>query len=247
MRIGGIIRYCKKENISYFKYVFNSLTYKIEIKKKEQRDKRRYLKIEKKQRKRLINKNPTILSINCNGCTISHDLGLRFNSQFVNLWMYPKEFLKYMENLDYYNALPISFVEQEEYDYPVGMVGDIHIFFTHYHTNEEANAKWEERKKRIDKSNAFVMMTDQEGCTLEDVKRFGELPFPNKVLFTNKPYADLDYTFYIKGFEKDKSVGKLNGYINNQSLYKWYDQFDYVTWFNTGSIKRDDSYLKGEL
>ena len=196
----------------------------------------RDIKIDSKNKKRLKNTNPTIVSINCNGGTIAHDLGLRHNSQFVNLWLFSKDFIKYLSNFDYYNSLPLVFIESSEYDYPVGMVGDIAIHFTHYSTNEEAQIKWDERKIRIDKNNMFIMMTDK--CAKEDMEAFDLLPYENKVIFTHMPYNDIKSSFYIKGFEQEESVGILSNYISKKSIYKWYDQFDYVEWFNTGKIRR---------
>lgn len=235
-----IKKYCKENEISVGKYLWLSVSSKIDGVKKQVHEKKRDKKIDLKNQQRLENKTPSIISINCNGCTIAHDLGLRFNTQFVNLWLYPKDFIKYISNLDYYNSLPITFVESKEYDYPVGKVGDIYVYFMHYATNEEAEKKWEERKKRTDKENLFVMMTDQEGCTEEDMEAFDVLPYKNKIIFTHIPMPQIKSSFYIKGFENDKSVGKLNGYIDDKSVYKWYDQFDYVEWFNTGKIKRKE-------
>lgn len=65
---------------------------------------------------------------------------------------------------------------------------------------------------------------------------FDALPYKNKVIFTHIPKPEIKSSFYITGFENDKSVGKLNSYIDEKSVYKWYDQFDYVEWFNTGRI-----------
>ena len=87
----------------------------------------------KKNVARLKNKDMTIISSNCTGGVISHDLGLRFNSQFVNLAMRPKHFVKYLSNFDYYNSLDVSFPSQLQSEcwsgghYPVGVVGDAEI------------------------------------------------------------------------------------------------------------------------
>ena len=55
--------------------------------------------------------------------------------------MSPKNSIKYLENLEYYNFLDSVFINQLEYEHSVGMIGDLQVYFTHYHTNEEANAK----------------------------------------------------------------------------------------------------------
>ena len=233
-RINSVRNYCEKNNISVAKYIvvfikdkFNSLIEKIRVKM-------RLIFIDNPNRKRLLNKGASIVSINCNGGTISHDLGLRFNSQFVNLWLYPKDFIKYCSNFDYYNEQPLSFIKEEGIDYPIGLVDDIRIYFMHYLSERHAREKWEQRKQRIDKNNLFFMMTDQENCTIEDMRNFDNLPFKNKVIFTHLPMNNIKSSFYINGFENQSSVGKLNGWAGKCSIKKYYDQFDYVSWLNNG-------------
>lgn len=53
-------------------------------------------------RLRLKNKEFSLISSNCNGGMILHDLGLRFNSPFVNLWISPSDFIKMLGRLNYY-------------------------------------------------------------------------------------------------------------------------------------------------
>ena len=225
-------KYCKDNNIGYIKFTILIINSKISNMKEKLRNKLRFYIIDKKNRDRLKNKDATIISINCNGGTISHDLGMPFNSPFVNLWLYPDDFLKYCENMDYYNSLPLVFVKEEGIDYPIGKLDDIKIYFMHYLSEEDAREKWETRKKRINKDNLFFMMTDQEGCSSETMKRFDNLPYKNKVIFTHIPMNDIKSSFYIKGFEKESSVGILNKWTSSKSIKKHYDQFDYVKWLN---------------
>lgn len=149
--------------------------------------------------------------------------------------MYPADFIEYLKKFDYYNSLPLEFIKEEGIDYPVGKVGELRIYFMHYHSEAEAKEKWNARKARLNPDNIFFMMTDQEGCTLEQMKEFDSLPFENKVIFTHQPMPEIKSSFYIRGFENEPSVGKLNGYTSEHSLDKWYDQFDYVRWFNNGT------------
>ena len=77
-------------------------------------------------------------------------------------------------------------------------------------------------------------MTDKDGTvgvTYEDLVAFDNLPFKNKVVFTNKPYPGLASAFYIKGFEQETQVGDLFDFSGWNGA-KYYDQFDYVAWFN---------------
>ena len=160
----------------------------------------------KRLRERLSNQDFSIIASNCNGALILHDLGLRFNSPFVNLWMKPKDFIKMLKDTQHYLSCELSFTKEEGIGYPVGLLDDLRIYFEHYKSEQEAKAKWEGRAKRINWSNLFVMFTDRDGCTESDLKDFDQLPYPNKVVFVNKENPNIESAFYIKGFEDKESL-----------------------------------------
>jgi uncharacterized protein (DUF1919 family) len=183
----------------------------------------------------LKNRNICLIADNCNGCLISHDLNLPFRSPFVNLWLKPKDFIKYLSDMDHYIQCELSFVKEDGINYPIGKLDDIRIYFMHYKTEEQARMKWVERTKRIDREHLFLMMTEKNGCTMEDMEAFDALPFKNKVLFTHKPYPQIQCAQYIPGFEDEDECGILSDYVRGQLLGKrYYDYFDYVGWFNKG-------------
>ena len=191
-------------------------------------------KINNENRKRLTNRDFSLIASNCNGAFICHDLGLQFRSPFVNLWLEPKDFIKYLENIEYYMGCELKFARNTKYRYPVGILDDISIYFQHYNSEVEAKAKWIERTSRINLNNLFVLFTDRDGCTYQDLLSFDKLPYENKVVFTNKKYPEIKSSVYIPGFEEEKSVGNCFEYISLFSGKKRYDIFDYVTWFNRG-------------
>lgn len=190
----------------------------------------------RKYRLMLKNKSMSVLSSNCTGAFTLHDLGMKFNSPFVNLWMSPKDFIKYVENLDTYRYIPL--IESiEESPYPIGLLQDLKIHFQHYSSFEEAKRKWEERSKRINKDNLFVIMSERDGCTYQDLENFNKLPLKNKVVFTCKKYPKIESSFSFPEYENQQELGHL---FERKGLLgkKVYDQFPYVEWFNTGKIKR---------
>lgn len=196
--------------------------------------------VNRKNRKRLINKDFSLLANNCNGAFILHDLGLQFRSPFVNLWMKPQDFIKYCENIEFYKDIPLEFETNEEYGYPVANLEDVKIYFQHYKTKEEARNKWEERSQRINLDNLFIMMTDRDGCTYEDLKKFENMErHTKKVVFTHKEYPEFKAAYYIPGFEDEECVGDCWKFRNKLSGYKIYDIFPYVRWFNEGKFKED--------
>ena len=189
--------------------------------------------INKTFQKRLTNQGMSVISANCVGAFILHDLNQPFNSPFVNLYLDPSDFVRYLQNITFYQAQPLQFIQTEK-SYPVGLLGDLKVHFMHYHSEQEAREKWEARSQRLDFDNLFIMMTDKDGgkgAKYEDLQAFDNLPHPNKVVFTHKPYPELKSAFYIKGFESEGEVGDLFTF-SGWNGEKYYDQFDYVSWFN---------------
>lgn len=189
------------------------------------------IKLNQQQRQKLHNTTPSVLASNCTGAFMLHDLGLQFRSPFVNLYLSPKGFIAYLSDIAHYQSQPLQFLDNSGKPYPVGKLGDLTLHFMHYHSEQEASEKWQERSKRIDFDNLFVMLTERDGCTYQDLQAFDRLPFANKVVFTHKPYPEIASSFYIKGFEHQGEVGDLFEYEGFRGK-RYYDQFDYVAWFN---------------
>lgn len=106
-----------------------------------------------------------------------HDLGLTFNSPFVNLWMTPTDYLKMLGDLRGYLSSELEKIDDESVAYPVGILKDVKIYFQHYSSFDEAKMKWESRIKRINWNKVYVLFTDRDGCTIDMLKGFDELPF----------------------------------------------------------------------
>ncbi|BFU59345.1 MULTISPECIES: DUF1919 domain-containing protein [Rodentibacter] len=181
----------------------------------------------------LQNHGMTVISANCVGAFMLHDLNEPFNSPFVNLYLSPKDFIRYLQNIEFYRKQPLEFIPSEK-NYPVGKLADLRIHFMHYHSEQEANEKWQIRTARMNFDNLFIIMTDKDGAqgiAYEDLAAFERLPFKNKVVFTHKPYPELQSAFYIKGFENQNQVGDIFTFSGWNGM-KYYDQFNYVKWFN---------------
>lgn len=180
-------------------------------------------------------KNTSIISVNCTGGILSHDLGLKFLSPTVNLFMRAEDFIKFCENLEYY--LNIDNFEVctdacivEDRTYPVANLGDLTLFLVHYNSVEEAELKWNERKQRINMNNIAIINNDREGMTDNLKERFEGLPY-KKVMFTHIPDDKHPSCFYIKGYETESCVGIITDSVGWKGL-RPIDQFDYVSWLN---------------
>lgn len=49
----------------------------------------------------------------------------------------------------------------------------------------------------------------------------------------NKPHPNIKSAVYIRGFENEECVGPCMAYKSKLSYKKYYDDFDYVKWFNS--------------
>ena len=126
-----------------------------------------------------------------------------------------------------------EFVEVEsERPYPAGRLGDITVHFVHYKTFEEGVQKWEERKRRINWDNLFLVATEKDNCSYETIRRFDQLPYEHKVIFTHTEYLEFASACYIKGFEEKEELGVLTFYKNQLLKRRYLDDFDYVTFLN---------------
>jgi len=184
------------------------------------------------KRKRLKNKNATIISSNCNGEFIYYDMKLKFLSPTINLSFDMNDYIKMLENLEWYMKQEIVPYEDKRFNYPTGKLGDIEIRFNHYETFKDAVDKWNERKQRINFNNLFILGIDGDNCTYESIQRFDQLPYKNKIIFTHKPYPEFKSAYYIKGFEQTKGVGVLIEFKKQFFIRRYLDDFDYVSFLN---------------
>ena len=215
------------------KYVIfrdNFWLFKIAHKRFERKCKRRYYGPQ----------NISIISSNCVGGEVYHDLGLPFNSPTINLWMVQPDFLKFATDIQYYIDLKLVFSEELEkrYHCPVAFLGEgdkrITIIFLHYNDRKSAEVNWEKRKKRINFNKICLMMSDRDGITYSDIVRFGEIECYRKIMFTYKHYPEFDFTYKL---EKDKNNFCVRNYQMKKwnGFWRWEDQFDCVKWLNEGN------------
>lgn len=187
------------------------------------------------KQKRLKNNEFSIISSNCIGTFIYYDLELPYRSPTINLSIGMNDFVKMAENLRWY--MEQEFIQAETNEVcPVGLLGDVKIRFIHYKTFEEAVWKWNERKKRINWDNLFIAGAEKDGCTYETIRRFEQLPYKNKVIFTRVRYPEFPSAYYIKGFEKEKELGVITFFKQQFLKRRYLDDFDYVKFLNCSDV-----------
>lgn len=126
--------------------------------------------------------------------------------------------------------MELTFIKESKYasniEYPIGLLGDIEIHFLHYSSQEEAKAKWNRRKERMNLENVFFKFNDNDKCTYELLKEFDEINYNAKVIFSSKKYDDIKNLIY---FEERKNQGYVG---EDLKIYRKY--FDVVEWLNKG-------------
>ena len=198
----------------------------------------------KKKSKSLLNLNPTIISSNCFGTFIYHDMGLKFFSPTINLFFSVDDFIKMVMHLPEYMESDVIQVFDPKYDFPVGKISyngqDVYIKFMHYTNFNTAKEKWNERKKRIDYSNLYIILKIAQ-ISDEYIQKFQKIPYPNKLLVTNEnPRNDHNIVTHSV-FNKNYKSGKVFKYKHLFSTKRYMDEIDYISFLNSKST------IEGEI
>ena len=191
-------------------------------------------------RLRLRNRDFTLITNTCIGGIMYHELKLRFLSPTINCGIRNhEEFFTFCRYLEHYLSLPLDFIPSQ-WKYPVAVLhgehGDITVYFTHYHSQAEAQNKWEERKKRVNPNNTIILM-DGDNCTEQQVKAFDSLPQKHKVIITMTEYPEIKSVWAIT--HPDYRQAQILEYGLWNHTIRWYELFDYVHFFNTGKIRNN--------
>lgn len=190
-----------------------------------------WISYKKRKNRRLKNRDVSIISSNCSGAFMYYDLGMRYLSPTVNLSIEMNDFVKMVKNLKWY--MEQELVElNEKSEYPMGILGDVKIYFIHYDSFKDAKTKWEERKKRINWDNIFIVGSEKDQCTYDTIKNFEQLPYKNKVIFTHKEYPEFSSAYCIKGFEEKEELGVITNFKDQILKRRYLDDFNYVEFLN---------------
>lgn len=197
---------------------------------------RRRKKIRREKAEQLTNPGVSILSMNCTGGILYHELGLQFLSPTINLYMQAEDFIRFCEQLEDYLAIDTMTECNDsaivgDRTYPVAWLGDIKLFLVHYASVAEAQDAWNRRKKRLARDNIAVITTDRDGMTDALKDRFEKLPY-QKVMFVHQPDTKHPSCFYLKGYEQENSVGIITEPTGWRGL-RPIDQFDWIGFLNS--------------
>lgn len=199
------------------------------------------------KKKKLKNSDMSVFCNNCVGAMVCHDLGLRFNSPTVNLWMTPHDYIEFLrivivERKEYRieevdsPILPNTYKIGDDRTCPKGLLNGVcKIYFKHYPTFIDAIQKWNSRFARINLDNSFFILIERDGCTYNDLKQFDSLPLDNKLMIVHKDYPEFKSCWTCPESDTLQEVPDLTRKVSWHGK-RGYDIFDWVNWFNT-SIK----------
>lgn len=182
--------------------------------------------------------NLTVVSNNCWGAEFYKEYNVEFLSPFVGLYIYPECYLKILSDPTVVLKSPLRFVAssrfEQETSFPIGLLHeDVEIHFMHYDSEDEALSKWTRRVGRMDKNpaNWYVKMDDREGAGKEDIQRFLELPYPNKVALST---FNIHHPNHVK-MPREKGKDHV---VDGLKLYKQGKRYwNQSHWFTSGEVK----------
>ena len=178
-------------------------------------------------RKKIKNKDFSIITNTCVGGYIYKDLQLPFLTPTVALSITPGSFIRMCLDLKRYMGEELVRVETDR-PYPVGRLADINIYFVHYNSFEEARAAWNRRRERINYDNIFIIMKESGAIAPQKKKDFQRIPYP-KVMFVSHP-TDEPNEFYISGFERRGFLDDIIQFQDGRRRY--FEQFDFVSFLD---------------
>lgn len=187
------------------------------------------------RRVRLRGAVPTVISRDCAGGILYHDLGLEIVSPTVNLGMPGKDFILFCQHLRAF--LDAEVQEAEGREFPMGRLeteyGTVILFFTHYDNFQKASRLWKRRCARVDMENLrLIFHVFPEDLTQQLLEDFEALPYEHKVLLS----SGIDCEKYPHGFNlpiyETGARPTLDQYKTPYGIKRHMDAFDWVSFLN---------------
>lgn len=182
-------------NEKYFTPFVQRLESEISIKRECKR--RKVLKREISHfRKADIPEGISIISQNCIGGIIYHDLERENLSPTINLFLGASDFMNFVLNIQKYLDIEMKINWLETY--PVGMLDDIYIFFRHNITCTDALNAWNRRKDRIRFDRILVLCTDRFQFDDKVYITWETIQYPKLLYTCHKKYAGINAVYFPK-------------------------------------------------
>ena len=191
----------------------------------------------KQLRKKNGNHSFSLITNDCVGGVISHDLGEQFRSPTVNLWIPNEHFLEFAQNLKYYLSCEIRETPDEDKPYPVGTIipkDDQHIpiqvNFMHYRSFDEGYEKWKERSARVDYDRLYFIWHYFGDVSPERLKTFDNWDV-KKLAILHEPVSGVRHCCVTTCYDHDPRNGKILDVVDKTGK-RYLDDIDYLGFLN---------------
>lgn len=191
------------------------------------------------KRLRTLNHNHdfSLITNDCVGGVISHDLNEQFRSPTVNLWIPNAHFLEFAQNLEYYLSCEITETTDVSKTYPVGTIvpkDDQHIpievNFMHYSSFEEAYGKWKERSARVNYDRLYFIWHYYNEDSTERLKEFDRWD-ARKLAIVHAPAKGIQHCEVTHCYDTDPYNGKILAVVEKTGK-RYLDEIDYIGFLN---------------
>ena len=179
---------------------------------------------------------PSVISRDCVGGVLFHDLGLDFRSPTVNLFLPAEDFLLFCRHLADFLSVQMEELPGHGKPYPMGRLatghGTVTLHLMHYASFSEAAEAWERRKRRVDMDYLRIIFHAPPGIPEQLAGQFEQLPFEHKVLLsggmdTEKYPHCYNLPCYAEGCREPVTY-----YPSPSSVRRYQDGFDWIPFLN---------------
>lgn len=173
----------------------------------------------------------SILTNTCIGGFVYHKLKKRFLSPTINLWISQSDFVKFCLNLNHYLSSELIFFNKSDRNCPCAKLDDIEIIFNHYSSEEEAAQKWYERSQRIKYDNLFIITSDGNGVTEEELNQL-ETVGAKRILILTSRKKKINNSFILYSLYRFDSAAR---HMTNVDIFKTptiFREVNFSRWLN---------------
>lgn len=193
-------------------------------------------------RRRVKARDFTIISNDCWAGMAYEELGRRYDTPFVGLFLVLEDYLRLLRALKYFCESHLEFRSRSRHEeinswreaigkqYPIGVLGgEIEIQFLHYASAEEAAAKWTRRAQRIHWNHLFAKICWHDDPRMENwLREFEQMSFQRKLSLVPCEIPGLKHSVRLRDYSTDGTAQ----YWSSQR------HFDVAQWLNDGTIRR---------
>ncbi len=184
-------------------------------------------------RKRNKNHDFSLITNDCVGGVIYHDLGEQFRSPTVNLWIPQNQFFHFAQNLKYYLSCEIKETPNASKPYPVGTIipkDDKHIpievNFMHYASFEEGYEKWRTRSARVNYDRLYYIWHFFDETNTEKLKVFDRWDV-KKIAILHEPIEGINNCKVVSCYNDNPHSGKILDVVDKTGK-RYLDEVDYI-------------------